>query len=160
MYSRIVLLAGVLVLPFAMKPSGDAPIDRATLKGLGAVGVVVDKIDPELMKQGLTEEVVRKQVEGRLHDAGIGVDPSAKEFVGVRLLEVRAGRGPYALCLSVGMFQPVVLSRNKDIRTATETWSVETILLAGPKVVSREALTSVDELADRLTTAYRNANPK
>jgi hypothetical protein len=32
--------------------------------------------------------------------------------------------------------------------------------MADSKVLSREALNSVDELADRLVAAYRAANPK
>jgi hypothetical protein len=52
------------------------------------------------------------------------------------------------------------LVRNKDVKTATETWGVDTVLMADPKVVTREALNSVDELADRMVAAYRSANPK
>jgi hypothetical protein len=166
MHSKIVLLMAVLALPPVMKAAGDAPLDRATLRGLGSLGVIIDPIDPELAKEGLTQDLLQKRIEGRLRDAGIAVDPSAPEFVGLRILQVRAQKGsfaqrpPYALCLSVGVYQPVVLVRNKDVKTATETWAVDTVLMADPKVVSREALNSVDELADRLIAAYRSANPK
>jgi hypothetical protein len=160
MHSKIALLMAVLVLPPIMKAAGDAPLDRATLRGLGSVGVIIDPIDPDLVKEGLTQDLLQKRIEGRLRDAGIGVDPSAPEFVGLRVMQVRAQRGPYALCLSVGLYQPVLLVRNKDVKTSTETWAVETVLMADPKVVSREALNSADELADRLVAAYRSANPK
>jgi hypothetical protein len=53
-----------------------------------------------------------------------------------------------------------LLIRNKEVKTATETWAVETVLMADPKVVNRETLNSLDELADRLVAAYRSANPK
>lgn len=160
MHSRILLLMAVLVLPPVMQAAGDAPLDRATLRGLGSVGVVVDPLDPDLIKEGLTQDLLQKRIEGRLRDAGIVIGQSAPEFVGLRVLQVRAQRGPYALCLSVGVYQPVLLVRNKDVRTATETWAVDTVLMADPKVVSRETLNSVDELADRLVAAYRSANPK
>jgi hypothetical protein len=160
MHSRIVLLVAVLFLPPVMKAAGDAPLDRATLRGLGSVSVIVDPIDSELLKEGLTQDLLQKRIQGRLRDAGIGVDPSAPEFVGLRVLQVRAQRGPYALCLSVGVYQPVLLIRNKEVKTATETWAVETVLMADPKVVNRETLNSLDELADRLVAAYRSANPK
>jgi hypothetical protein len=160
MHSRIVLLVAVLFLPPVMKAAGDAPLDRATLRGLGSVSVIVDPIDSELLKEGLTQDLLQKRIQGRLRDAGIGVDPSAPEFVGLRVLQVRAQKGPYALCLSVGVYQPVLLIRNKEVKTATETWAVETVLMADPKVVNRETLNSLDELADRLVAAYRSANPK
>src|SRR5205823_6440749 len=107
-----------------------------------------------------TQDLLQKRIEGRLRDAGINVAPSAPEFVGLRVLQARGQRGPYALCLSVGVYQPVLLVRNKDVKTSTETWAVETVLMADPKVVSREALNSVDELAGRLVASYRSANPK
>jgi hypothetical protein len=160
MHSKIAVLVSVLFLPLAIQAAGDAPIDRATLRGLGSVGVIVDVLDPELVKQGLTQDMLRKQIEGRLDHAGIRVDKSSSEFVGIRILQVRAQRGPYAVSLSLGVYQPVQLVRNKEIKTATETWTVETILMADPKVMSREALNSLDELTDRLVAAYRTANPK
>jgi hypothetical protein len=162
---KIVLLVSVLALPLAMKAAGDAPLDRATLRGVGSVGVIVDPIAPDLAKEGLTQDILQKRIEARLHDAGIVVDPSAREFVGIRLLHVRGqkgafGQGPYALSLAVGVYQSVQLVRNKDLRTSTETWGVETILMADPKILNRETMNSVDELADRLVAAYRSANPK
>ena len=160
MHSKLVLLLCVLALPLTVTAAGDAPLDRGTLRGLKSVGVIVDPIDADLVRQGLTADSLQQQIEGRLQRAGISVDRSAPEFVGIRVLQVRGQRGPYALCFSVGVYQPVLLVRNKDIKTATETWAVETILLADPKVLTREALTSVDELADRLVAAYRAANPK
>jgi hypothetical protein len=165
MHSRIVLLVTLLLLvplllPGVMWAAGDAPLDRATLRGLGSVSIIIDPIADELVREGLTRDVVQKRIEARLHDAGIGLDPSAPQFVGIRVLQVRNQRGPYALCVSVGVYQPVMLLRNKDVKTATETWGVETILMADPKVVNREALNSVDELADRLVAAYRAVNPK
>jgi hypothetical protein len=166
MHSKTVLLLAILAIPPVIRAAGDAPLDRATLRGLGAVGVIIDPIDPDLVKEGLTQDLLQKRIEGHLRDAGIAVDPSAHEFVGLRVLQVRAQRGsfsqrgPYALCLSVGVYQPVLLVRNKDVKTATETWGVDTVLMADPKVVTREALNSVDELADRMVAAYRSANPK
>ena len=143
-----------------MKAAGDAPLDRATLRGLHTVGVVVDPLDPELIRQGVTEDILKTRIEGRLRDGGIAVDKSATEFVGLRVMHVRASRGPYALCLSIGVYQPVLLVRDKAVKTATETWAVETVLMADPRVVGRESLHSVDELATRLVEAYRQANPK
>jgi hypothetical protein len=160
MNSKIVLLASLVIPSLLMNAAGDAPLDRATLKGLGAVGIIIDPIESDLVKEGLTEDLVQKRIEGKLKDAGIGVNPSGSEFVGLRVLRARAQKGPYALCLAIGVYQPVVLVRNKDMKTATETWAAETVLMADPKVVSREALNSVDELADRLVAAYRSANPK
>src|SRR5579871_190378 len=158
MHSKLVWL-GVLLIPWVARAAGDAPLDRATLRGIHSVNVIIDVLDPELVKQGLTANSLKEQIERRLDHSGITVDHAAAEFVGIKILQVRAPRGPYALCLSLGVYQPVALSRNKEIRTATDTWTVETILIADSKVLTREALNSVDELLDRLVAAYRAANP-
>jgi hypothetical protein len=163
MHSRIVLLLGLLTVinvPLSMKAAGDAPLDRATLKGLKSVSVIIDPLDPDLVKQGLTQEILQTRIEERLRDAGIPLDKSATEFAGLRVMQVRASKGPYALCLSMGVYQSVLLVRAKDVRTATQTWEVETVLMADPKVMTRETLNSVDQLAGRLVDAYRSVNPK
>src|SRR6267154_3551097 len=90
MHSRTVLLLAVLGVPMAMKAVSDAPLDRATLRDLKSVNVIIDPLDPELVKQGLTQEILQTRIEDRLRDAGIGLDKSAKEFVGLRIMQVRA----------------------------------------------------------------------
>ena len=97
MHSRIVLLLGLLAVldvPLSMRAAGDAPLDRATLKGLKSVSVIIDPLDPDLVKQGLTQEILQTRIEERLRDAGITLDKSATEFAGLRVMQVRASRGP------------------------------------------------------------------
>ena len=149
----------LLALPVAIGGAGDAPLDRATLRGLKSLNVIIDPIDPELEKVGLTRDALQTRLSSRLRDGGIKVEDGANEFVGLRLLQVRNRRGPYAVALTIGLYQPVLLVRDQKIRTATQTWEVETILLAEPKQLERASLTSVDELAARFISAYRSVNP-
>ena len=144
----------------AANAAGDQPLDRATLSGLKAVAIVIDQLDPELVRQGLTPEALRSRIENRLRDSAIPLDKAAGEFVGLRVIQVRGGRGPYALCLSVGLYQPVQLVRDRNVKTATQTWEVETVLMAEPKLLKEASLTSIDELADRLAAAWRSVNPR
>jgi len=100
MHRRILLLAAFLLLPPAANAAGDAPLDRATLKGLKGVSVVVDVIDPELEKLGLTREAMLARLSARLQARHITIDPAATEFVGLRITAVRASHGPMALSLT------------------------------------------------------------
>ncbi len=143
-----------------MGASNDAPLERATLRGLHAVNVVIDTLDPELVNAGLSRDSLQSRMEQRLERAGIPLDKDANEFLAIRVTHVRAKRGPIAACFSVGLYQPVVLSRDKEIRTVTQTWEVMTVLMADPKLLSEASLSSVDELADRFVAAYQSANPK
>jgi hypothetical protein len=140
--------------------AGDAPLDRATLKGIKAVGVVIDALPADLPKEGVTPEALESRLATRLREAHIDIEAAAKEFVGVRVTAVRASRGPYAVAITVGLYQPVTLVRDPSMRAAPETWEVETILMADPKLLYRAAMESVDELAGRFATAYHSVNPE
>jgi hypothetical protein len=140
--------------------AGDTPMDRATLKGIKAIGVIVDQLPPEFPKEGVNTDALQTRLADRLRAANITVDPDAKEFVGLRVTSVRANRGPYAVCISIGLYQPVTLVRDPAMRLAPQTWEVETVLMADPKILYRAAMESVDELAARFVTAYRSVNPE
>ena len=156
MHSRVLLF---LALPLAMAAAGDAPLDRATLRGLGAVSVVIDRVDPALEEEGITQSALESRLAARLREADIKVDEKSANFVGVRVMHVRDGRrGPYALCLNLGAYQQVALARDAKVKTSTQTWEVETVLMAGTKVVYRACLDSLDELADRFVAAWRAVN--
>jgi len=159
MYLRMLLLAALLALPYASSGAGDAPLDRATLRGLKSVNVVIDRLDPKLEDAGLTAPILEARIEEHLRRGGVAVDKSAVPFLGLRVLEVRANHGPYALSLEMGVYQPVLLVRDPGIRTATQTWEADTVLMAGPRELNEAALDSVDELTDGFTAAWRSVNP-
>jgi hypothetical protein len=157
--SRLTLfLSTVLTLASTAYGAGDAPIDRATLRGLSAVNVVVDKIDQQLEAAGVTPGVIRSRIEDRLRAANITVDTSKSEFVAVRITGVRANRGPFAAAVTLGAYQPVALARDPKVRTATQTWEVESVLLAEPKQLFRAAMETIDELTASFVAAYRSVN--
>jgi len=159
MHRRLILLALALVPPLT-HAAGDYPIDRATLKGLKAVGVVIDVIDPEVERSGVTRDLVLTRMLSRLSSDHIKVDPAATEFLGLRITAVRSGRGPFALSMTVGLYQPVLLSRNREIRTSTQTWEVESVLLADSKILTTACSESADDLIDRFAKAFHATNPE
>lgn len=154
----ILLLATLLFLTPATHAAGDAPLDRATLRGLKGIGVVIDAIDPELEKLGVTRDFVLSRLLARLQADGIAIDPGATEFLGLRITAAHASHGPFALSLNLGLYQPVLLSRNRDLRTSTQTWEVETVLMADPKILVTACRESANDLSDRFATAFHLAN--
>jgi hypothetical protein len=160
MHRRILLTIALLLLPAATQAAGDAPLDRATLRGLKGVGVVIDVLDSELQKLGVTRDALTARLAARLQAGRITIDPSATEFLALRITAVRQGRGTLALALSFGLYQPVLLSRNHDIRTSTQTWEVDTVLMADPKVVLTACAETADDLADRFAAAFHSTNPE
>ena len=127
---------------------------------LKTLNIEIDKVDPDLAKEGITARAPAVASHGQTAGRGIPVNQTATEFVGLRVTAVHGGRGPYALSLTIGLVPARVLSRDKDTRTATQTWEVETILIADSKQLFRATMESVDELGDRFVTAFRSVNPK
>ena len=149
-----------LLLSLGMLGAGDGSLDRATLRGVKAMNVVIDRLDPELEKAGITQDALRARVTERLSMAGITVDPEALEFVGLRIDSFLARKGPDSLSLSLAFFQPVLLVRDQKVRTASPTWEVSTILMVAPKPLVQSTMDAADQLADQFVSAFRSVNPK
>jgi hypothetical protein len=156
MFRKVCVLLTLLAYPLG--GAGDAPLDRATLRGLKAVNVVIDPVAPEIQREGANADGLRARLEDRLRDAGIPIDPAANEFVALRLTSVQAPRGPFAIAASVGVYQSVTLVRDRNVKTSTQTWEVETVVLVDRKQVYRACMDSVDELAGHFVTAFRSVN--
>jgi hypothetical protein len=148
----------LLTLPSLAPGAGNGTLDRATLKGLTAINVIVDKVDPQIEGAGVTASALRARLEDKLREANVTVDTSRAEFLAVRLTGVRANRGPFALAVTMGAYQQVSLSRDPKVKTATQTWEVETVLLADPKQLYRATMDCVDELAGSFLEAWKSVN--
>jgi len=151
---------GILVILFAQVcgQATDLPMDRATLRGLKAVKVVVD-LPAEIEQTGVTRASMSLAVQHGLEKAGIPFDANAIEFLGLRVTIAHDKRTPYAICLSLGVYQNVSLSRDPAVKSTTETWSGDTIILAPRKLLQEAVSTSVNELVDQFVGAFRAANP-
>jgi hypothetical protein len=158
MQHRLLSIALLMALPAGTGAAGDAELDRATIRGLKAVGVVIDHIDQSLPREGVSATLLQERIEARLKEANIEVNRNAQEFVGIQVTAVRGSRGPYALAYTIGLYQPVILAREAKMRTVTKTWEVETILMAEPKALREASLESMDDLAARFVAAWRGVN--
>jgi hypothetical protein len=138
MYRRVCVLLTALALSLA--GAGDASLDRATLHGVTAVNVVIDPVGPEIQMEGVTIDGLRMRLEERLRDAGIQIDMTSTAFVALRLRSVRATRGPFAIAVTIGLYQPVTLVSDPNVKTATATWEVDTVILADTKQVYRACM--------------------
>src|SRR5579862_1720605 len=105
--------------------ASDAPVDRATLHGLKALKVAIDPLGPELEAEGLHAADLQASIEERLSKAGVVLDQSAREFLGLRVIAVREVKGSYGICLSLGFYQSVFLERDPNTKTVTQTWETQ-----------------------------------
>jgi hypothetical protein len=138
--------------------SADSTTDRSTLRGLKGIKVVIDKLDQQLAADGLTEGRLQAQVEDKLRAAGIVVDDNAKEFLGVGVTSVRGKRTPYALCVTLSLYQVVTLARDPKVKAVAPTWETQDVLMSPPKALREATTESIDTLMSRFIEAYKAAN--
>lgn len=154
------MLLALLPACFPAGASNDGPLERATLRGLHSINVVIDTLDPALVHDGLAQDDMRSRIEQDIGAGEITLDKEAREFLGLRITQVRAAKGPYALCVSLGVYQPVALTRDKEVHTVTQTWEVVSVLMADPKLLAGATNETIHDLTQRFVAAWRLANPK
>ena len=132
---------------------------RATALRL-LIKVAVDPLGPELEAEGLHAADLQARIEDRLPKAGIAVEQSAREFLGLHVMAVREAKGPYGICISLGLYQSVLLERDRTIKTATQTWETQSVVAVRPKQVRMAMDSTIDQLVDQFAGAYGSANPK
>jgi hypothetical protein len=149
------------VFLFAALPgAGDANLDNATLKGMMAVRVVIDPIQTELEQIGLSIEQMKILIEERLRSQGISLDENANEFLGLIVSSDQFKKKPYALQVQLGLYQVVILSRDKNIKTVAQTWEGHDTLIVQPKHIKKMLPDMITNVVDQFSKAYLAANPK
>ena len=64
---------------------------------------------------------------------------------------------PVAVNVGLALYQPVLLARDNEVRTATQTWEVGTVLMSPVKLLRDSMRASLDELVDQFIQAYKAA---
>jgi hypothetical protein len=157
-------MAGVLAVAVLLLAAGAADANgqmfvstgRDTLRGLPGVEVIVEGLEPELERGGLTGAAIRADVERRLRDGGIAVYPSqtanpslAKAYLYVHINALALpGDAGYAIAVQVHLRQTVrSLVTSSNIVNAM-TWDAQNVLgvpTAALPTVRAEVLTFIDQ---------------
>jgi hypothetical protein len=162
---RIVMLATAIALvflcaiPFAF--AEDKEITRLTLRGIKEVNVVIESIEPEIQNLGLTQAQVQADVEAKLREADITISPNIERGCPAVYLYVQVIRPEkisrlfYSISLSV--LQNVILERDPNVKTNTDTWVVRMLGMSSGTEAIR---TDIRSLMDQFIEDYRKANQK
>jgi len=121
------------------KETIDDPGERSSLYGLPGVYVLVESLNLDLEKDGLTKDQLRKEVEGQLRNAGVRVLTREEKFktegnpqlyVNVNLLK-SSSPFAYAYSVEISLEQEVALVRKPNRRTVATTWSQGSVGIVG-----------------------------
>jgi len=159
------LLLGMAVV--ARVHSGDEERDRATLRGLKGVEVLIEPLAPKMEEDGLLAKQIQTDVELRLRSVGIRVlsreealkaPGSSYLYVNVNALSLEEVQWVYSL--RVELCQDVLLERDPSIGAfGVPTWSVRAVGRVG-RLNLRHIRETVADCVDRFINAYLSVNPK
>jgi len=159
------VFVGVLLV-VAAPVRADDERQRQTLAGLKGVSIVVEDVNPDVEKDGLTAATLHTDMEQELRQAGIAVltenqaarAPGAPHLY-LKLSAMKHGAGFYAFHIQLGVRQRVILLRaSRGIGFAT-TWSATdvlgTVAWANLPSIRDDVMTKVDQFVK----AYLAVNP-
>ena len=151
--------------------ASDDKTDRATLRGIKSTCVVVEVADQAHSK--LSKEELQTEIEGKLKQAGIGVDKSGTAclYLNVRVLQaigrqaiaIRRKEKPiplYAVDLRLEFLQTVALTRDPAAKTYAPTWSTANMATVASDDLGKTAIEITTSLVDQFITAYKSVNPQ
>jgi len=159
---RRIVLTVLLLLPALPAWAGDTPMERASLRGITSVRVLVEPISPDAAQDGLSTAQLEADVELRLRQAGLQVVPLANDVLQVQAITVKQPQGGfYAFTASVLFYQVVVPLRliQNQTQLPAATWSLA-VVGAVPTGAVRDVRSHVVGLVDRFVAAYREQNPR
>jgi hypothetical protein len=139
---------------------------RESLQGLSEVWVLVDAIDADVEREGLTKSALQTDVEQRLRHAGIRVLTNPELLVAilsphvhVRVLTRRHAAGDYAVVVDLELTQIVTLVRNPTVLVGARTWKAPARIAVLGATNLPQVRERVRELVDQFAAAYVAANP-
>jgi hypothetical protein len=146
----------------------DSKSNRATLRGLEGVGVLVEQLSPEVEREGLVKSRLQTEAELKLRMAGIKVltkeeclktpgEPYLYVNINVNIAKTESGIYPYSI--DVLLIQKVSLLRDPKQTTYAVTWSTGGVGSIGKPILS-QLQNSVEEILDVFVKAYLSENPK
>ncbi len=142
----------------------DAEGSRKTLARIAALSVLVEEIDEEAQRDGLSDADIQSDVERALRKAGLkvlGEDEAPREtpVLYVLVLTNKGSTGLYGFAVSLRVMQWVRLVRDTSVATLATTWeAMPTIGTVGGEHVERLRAEVLDSVSGFLI-AYRVANP-
>ena len=133
-------------------------VERARLKGIDDVYIVIEKISDSARALGINEENIRTGVEIKIRKSGIKV----KEKKSVVMFYVNVGVSKpvtrlYGVTVTVEVKDMVYLIRDPKIIFQTTIWDKEILGIAGEQKVKELVKEGVEELVDEFILDYLKA---
>lgn len=157
--TRAALLAVSFLVVVTATGSGDKS-DRATLKGVSAFSVLVEGLNLDLERYGVTKKQLQTTVELRLRKAGLPVsDGVTSPYLYIKVNSMIHGGGTASISINVSFVQAVRLDRDPTLSTLATTWDAGGMASSGVRRLS-EVMDHVGDLVDQFANDFLAVNPK
>jgi hypothetical protein len=164
--SVIAILLSLFLLSAALAVNGIS--NRTTLRGLKGVGVLVEKLPPEVEQEGLKRDQLQMEVESKVRTAGIKVLTREEAFntpgepflyinLNVNIAKTESDIYPYSIDLL--LIQKVSLLRDPELTSYAITWSTGGVGSIGKQILS-QLQENVESMVDVFIKVYLAENPK
>ena len=161
----LAVLWGIVGLSGAESWASDGDLNRASLRGLSGVYVLIEHLEPTVERGGLTEEQIQTDVELRLRHAGIVVltkeemlKTPGKPSLYVRVTVFLHSSGLAAYSIHVELDQMAHLETD-DSFTSASTWSTGNVGTVGVANL-RTLRDPVRDTVDKFINAYLSVHPR
>ena len=155
------LLLSLAVLAFA----SDDKTDRASLRGIKAICVVVEVMDQgQGAGSGLNSEQLQSEIRDKLRRAGIPLDKDSTTclYMSVRPLPAMGKNnrpvGLYAIDFKLEFMQAATLARDPAIRAYASTWSLANLANVPAQDIERTTREITIDLVEKFIRAYQSVN--
>lgn len=166
--NRFLLTGALLLYSIAPATASDSEIDRASLKGLHGVFVLVEDLNPPEEQAGLKAADIQADAEQKLQAAGIPLLSKTQNidtpgmptlYISVSVASSTA-TGLWPFSIDVNLEQEATLKRSPDTFVPTAvTWHVGSIGGVDKSDV-RSIRDRVGEQISKFVNAYLKVNPK
>jgi hypothetical protein len=162
----LVTKSALLLLSLAtIALASDDKIDRASLRGIKAVCLVVEVTDQgQGAGSGPSQEQLQSEVRDRVRWAGIPLDKDSTTclYLNVRPLPAMGKNnkpvGLYAIDFKLEFMQAVTLARDPTIRAYASTWSLANLANVPVQDVDRTTREVSIDLVNKFIKAYQSVN--
>ena len=133
--------------------------EAQSLKGITNLRVVVDYLQPNL-ESIVNASQLQTDIELRLRQNGIIIDPSATALIYVTLNSVTARSTPItATNIEIALMQSVMIPRNGRMTLAV-TWRAGRASMIGNSMLAKSVKEDVQDLMNKFLNDYLTVNPK
>ncbi|HEX5322186.1 MAG TPA: hypothetical protein VFW40_00270 [Capsulimonadaceae bacterium] len=162
------LVALAAILAFAVCPAradDNSRMGVETLKGLHGVHVIVEDLDSNLTKDGVTVDKIQSNVDDQLKKAGItsmdedtAKDDPARPYLDVCVTAIKSDDGKvYAYFINIQLFQRVTL-QDGESKALGVTWQVGCVGYIAPSDVTNMYNKVTDEVGE-FVDDFNSENP-